>query len=259
MKNYDHLRHGKPPSKAVIGLLSVVLLLILACSGGAATPAKPAVKVTLPSASTKAAQPTPQVPPTAETKVSQPQEETFRDSFESPNGWAEAETDRYSAGRAEGGIYQISFWQAGDSDYVISYQPHQFSLPFRNMYIKGWGTALNGQGAYGLVCRYANAQNFYTFHISTDGRYWLYKRVSGDWTNLGTGTSPAIKEENTIEFECIDDRISASVNSMIIVEVNDTDLAEGNAGLFAQPLGGPVEDAWSYYAVFDSFEMTVLP
>ena len=223
------------------------------------TPTNPSVRVTLPVSLTQPVVPA-QITPstTAPTSISA-QEEIFSDSFDSATGWTEESTERYSAGRSEGGLYQMSFWIAGDQDYQFLIQPHHFSLPLRNMNLRTQGTALNGNGAYGLVCRWSDSINLYTFHISTDGRYWLYKRVNGTWTNLGSGTSSVIQEENAIELQCVNDRISASVNNMVIAAVTDRSLSEGNGGLFAQPLGGSLEGAWSYYAVFQSFDMTVLP
>lgn len=261
MQKNGHPKYHNIPFISILWLPTILLFAALACGGEAAVPAGSVAKVTLPSSSANEDQVGEALPPTttlamftAETK-----QEIFEDGFELDDVWAEGDTDRYSAGRMEGGVYQISFWQAGDTEYLVSFQPHQFSLPFHNMKIRVWGTALNKAGAYGLACRYADSQNFYTFHISTDERYWLYKRVGGEWTDLDSGSNPAIKEENTIEFECINDHISGSVNGNIISSVNDNSLAEGNAALYAQPLGGDLVGAWSYYAVFDSFEMIVLP
>ena len=245
-------------SGAVFWLLPAILMIMLACSVGGVTQSNPTEHPTLPAVIEKTTRPT-MAPSAKKTKASPGKEETFRDSFEAKNGWEEVNKGRYTSGLVEGEVYQISFLKAGDKDYVISLQPHEYSVPLKNMVLRVWGDALNKNGALGLVCRYQDPDNFYAFRIATDGQYWLDKYVQGKLTNLGKGNNDAITEENTLNLECIDKHISASVNDKVIIEINDSSLAEGNAGLFAQPMGGPLQGKKSYQAIFDSFEMTVQP
>jgi hypothetical protein len=245
-------------------------ILALACGLGFAcgsvdNPTQgPYIKVTpIPSprpTETAAPEPPPAVPTaTSEAELPPPGPETFRDNFDSPNGWAEEQTERYAMGRGEGGVYRMEFLLAGDHEVLFSIQPHAFSLPPADMELRAEGTGMSGEGAYGLVCRHTDAFNYYTFHISTDGRYWLYRQVDGEWTNLGSGSHEAVREENAIGLRCVGTAISATVNGVMVAEAVDSGLAAGNAGLFAQPLGEEIVGAWTYYAVFTSFEMTVYP
>jgi hypothetical protein len=265
------MRQSDHNAKPVEGFLGRMGILVLACGfgfacGGTVNPSGTAlIKVTAktsPRPSETPAQATPSIRdetalPDSTEKTAAP--ETFHDDFDEPAGWAEDQTDRYSMGRGEGGIYRIEFYLAGDEQLLLSLQPHSFALPLRDMDVRREGTAMDENGAYGLVCRYADPSNYYTIHISLDGRYWFYKQVNGRWTDFGSGTSDAIQEQNTIELQCVGDTISASVNGELLAEVRDGSLAEGNAGLFSQPLGGPVAGTWSYYAAFQVFEMIVYP
>ncbi len=181
------------------------------------------------------------------------QSNTFSDNFSKQRGWAELTETRFSAGLAEGEIYRIEFWQAGDTVPVIVLQPMENELIGGDMVVKVTGDGMNTDGAYGLVCR-ANGDDLYGFHVANDGRYWLYKAVGGKVTTLDSGRHAAISEEfNQVEMRCIGSRITSLVNGTQVSQVEDADLKSGNAGLFAQPLGGPIVGAWSFYAVFDDF------
>jgi hypothetical protein len=245
--------------------MALVCAFGFACGGTGNPTGSPFVKVT-PKTSPRPTDTLPQIASLTASETAVPDStekpagpETFLDDFEEPNGWREEQTERYAMGRGEGGIYRMEFFLAGDSQILLSLQPNAFTLPLRDMEVRMEGTAMEANGAYGLVCRYSDSGNYYTFHIALDGRYWLYKQVNGKWTNLGTGTSSAIRDPNTVGLDCVGNTISASVNGTVLEEVRDDSLSEGNAGLFAQPLGGDMVGDWSYYAAFASFEMTVYP
>ncbi|MBN1437774.1 MAG: hypothetical protein JW929_00055 [Anaerolineales bacterium] len=251
-------------------ILGSVCAVGFACGGAGNPTREPFVKVTPPGGGPPSATAAQELP-TAEAATVSPQapaatlestrplitQETFQDDFDLPAGWAEEDTERYSMGRAEGGAYRMEFYLASDSEVLLSLQPHAFSLLLKDTVVRAEGLGMNENGAFGLVCRCGDPLNYYTFHISTDGRYWLYKQVDGAWTNLGSGTSGEIRESNALELSCRGDTVSAAVNGTTVAEVADGSLTEGNAGLFAQPLGGEVLGAWSYYAAFQFFEMTV--
>ena len=153
----------------------------------------------------------------------------------------------------------MDFWIAGDADVLVTIQPHQFNLPLADMHVQVEGTSPDVNSAYGLVCRYTDQDNYYTIHVSSDGNFWLYKRVGGNWTNLGSGPNSAVQVNNSVELWCVGNEISAAVNGTTVIDVHDDSLTEGNAGLFAQPLGGALAGGQSYTVTFQYFEMTVYP
>ena len=52
---------------------------------------------------------------------------------------------------------------------------------------------------------------------------------------------------------CVGNQITSFANGTRISLISDNDLSAGNVGLFAQPLGGEIVGAWSFYATFDDF------
>jgi hypothetical protein len=202
-------------------------------------------------------------PPTAvvwPTETPPPQAESFVDDFSSDQGWEMTFTDRYSLGIAEGGIYRMDFWIAGDTEWIITLQPHAFDRPMRDVHIAVTAGGMNAAGAYGLVCRCTDRDNLYGLHVANDGRYWMFKMVAGKGTTLASKSRPEIQGDfHRIEMWCGGDTIKAIVDGITLEVIQDGSLSEGNAGLFAQPLGGGLEGAWSFYAYFDDFSMEVLP
>jgi len=189
-----------------------------------------------------------------------PQSEIYSDDFSSNQGWESGSIDRYSLGTAEGGIYRMEFWIAGDTEWVITMQPHSFNNPLQDVYVSVMGIGMNDFGAYGLVCRCTDRDNLYGFHIANDGRYWIFKMVDGIGTTLASKSISGFQGDiHEIEMSCIDETIMVGVDGNTLEEIRDGSLSEGNAGLFAQPLGGSLEGPWSFYVSFDDFYMEVLP
>lgn len=210
-----------------------------------------------PSGLTTSQPPTSAVMPT---DTPSPQKESFVEDFSSNQGWEIASTDRYSLGIAEGGIYRMDFWIAGDTDWVIALQPKSFTGPLRDMHVAVTASGMNDAGAYGLVCRCTDHDNLYGLHIANDGRYWIFKMVEGKGTTLASNARSEIKGDmHRIEMWCVGETIRAVVDGMTLEEIQDTSLSVGNAGLFAQPLGGGLEGPWSFYAYFDDFSMEIFP
>lgn len=221
------------------------------------SPADTTTLPTTPSGITSTQPPTAAVLPT---NTPFPQTESFMDDFSSDKGWENVSTDRYSLGIAEGGIYRMDFWTAGDTDWVITLQPYPFNLPMRDVHVAVTASGMNEAGAYGLVCRCTGRDNLYGLHIANDGRYWIFKMVDGRGTTLASKSRPEIQGDvHRIEMWCIGETIKAIVDGTTLEEIQDGTLSEGNAGLFAQPLGGSLEGPWSFYASFDDFSMEVLP
>ena len=94
--------------------------------------------------------------------------------------------------------------------------------------------------AYGLICRYQSAENFYVFLISSDGYYAIGKYQSGsnqitylsgegqyqfsDTINQGTAG-------NRIRASCIGNELSLAVNGVPLATVSDSTFAGGDIGV----------------------------
>jgi len=92
---------------------------------------------------------------------------------------------------------------------------------------------------YGVVCRYQDAQNFYYLVVSSDGYYAIGGVIGGIRSLIGStqmqpsdvvlgGTSI-----NHLKVTCSGSTLSLEVNGVMLASVQDTNLADGNAGLLA--------------------------
>lgn len=96
--------------------------------------------------------------------------------------------------------------------------------------------------AYGLICRYQSADNFYVFLISSDGYYAIGKYQSGsnqitylneegqyteaDAINQGT-------DRNNLRVTCVRDELSLTVNGVLLATVSDPTFVTGDVGVAA--------------------------
>ena len=98
-----------------------------------------------------------------------------------------------------------------------------------------------GNDAYlGIVCRYQDSQNYYRFFVTPDGYVGIIKMVNGASKTLPDGQiryHQAVKQNdgsNLIEVSCIGEVLSLSVNGRSVLEAEDGDLKNGDAGVFAE-------------------------
>ncbi len=166
----------------------------------------------------------------------------FEDSFDGdPDcGWV-LYNDSGLVAEISDGALRLSTSQAGKitwtnanrnfDDLVISVRARQVSGPNDN--------------AYGIICRYVNAENFYVFLISGDGYYAIGKYETGrpqvqyltgdgqyaysDLINQGVAT-------NDIQASCIGDQLSLSVNGLPLASVADASFSAGDIGFGASTL-----------------------
>ena len=161
----------------------------------------------------------------------------FEDDFEAGDacGWTLYNQGGVVADIADG-VLQITTSQPGQigwantrrsfDDVVITVQARQTAGPNNN--------------AYGVVCRYQNAANFYLFLVSGDGYYAIGKYQSGsdqisyltpdgkyqfsDVINQGVAT-------NQLRVSCVGNELSLAVNGLLLLTVTDTTFVTGDIGL----------------------------
>ena len=167
----------------------------------------------------------------------------FEDDFSGDKdcGWVLYNRGGTTASIEDGGLRistnqpgQIWWTNPGQSldDAVISVETRQLSGPDNN--------------AYGLICRYQNETNFYTFLISGDGYYAIGKYQSGSdqITYLSTGgdatADPGYQraEEintgvatNQLRASCVGNELSLAVNGIPLETVSDPTFVTGDIGL----------------------------
>ena len=169
----------------------------------------------------------------------------FEDDFSGDKdcGWVLYNRGGTTASIEDGGLRistnqpgQIWWTNPGQSldDAIISVETRQLSGPDNN--------------AYGIICRYQNETNFYTFLISGDGYYAIGKYQSGSdqitylsgidasdpTDDAGYVFSEAIKQgvdTNQLRASCIGNELSLAVNGIPLETVTDPTFVTGDIGL----------------------------
>jgi hypothetical protein len=174
----------------------------------------------------------------------------FSDDFSDPSsGWTTWNGDGSAVDYNSGGlryfINQLNF------DY--------WSLPpgnYSDTHIEVMATKLTGpdDNHYGIICRYKNRDNFYSFLISSDGYFGIMKVKDGNYS-LITGTQMEFSEiirqssvTNYLQADCIGENLVFSVNGQKVAVAQDKDFSEGGAGLIAGTYSSPSVDI-----LFDNF------
>ena len=176
----------------------------------------------------------------------------FRDGFtDTSGGWESGETEEGSTGYYNG-AYRIF---VNRPDYYLWSNPRD--LIFIDVRIEVDATKMAGPeiNDIGVICRYKDPENFYFFSISSDGYYGVSKIINGqeqwigmeepqlDNVTIRTGTAT-----NHLRADCIQQKLSFYVNGKHLIDVNDSDLSQGNVGLIAGTWDSPGTDV-----LFDNF------
>jgi hypothetical protein len=101
---------------------------------------------------------------------------------------------------------------------------------------------------YGLICRYKNSENFYSFTISSDGYFGIVKVKEGVYTILNDAKmqySEWIHQgeaANQLSVLCNADNLELSVNGHLLSRVKDDAFTSGDVGLLAGTFEEPGTD-----------------
>ena len=181
------------------------------------------------------------------------------DDFSDPaSGWYSNGFEQAVMEYAQDG-YRITLNSASSGAWAYSGQS------FSNVRLEITATKLAGpddSNWYGLVCRLQTVEgraDFYAFIISSDGYYGIGKHVNGGPFGLISAdrmqfSNAVIQGENTnlVAAECVGNRLTIYVNGVLLAEVEDNDLAGGQAGLivgtFTEPGAQILFDDFAAYA-----------
>ena len=97
--------------------------------------------------------------------------------------------------------------------------------------------------SFGVVFRFQDADNFYTFEISSDGFFAANKFENGEWVPLTEWqSSPVIKtgfDSNTVEVEGIGNQYTFFVNGVQVETLTDDTFSGGSIGVIASSYSEP--------------------
>jgi len=159
----------------------------------------------------------------------------FQDDFSDPSsGWDRVEVGDGSTDYLDG-KYRI---------YVNSDNTDVWANPgldFADSVIEVEATKVGGadDNDLGLICRYQDVSNFYFFIISSDGFYGIAKVVDGEQILIGAENmeyTEAINQGNAtnkLRADCVGQHLVLHVNGQQLLDVTDSDYAQGDVGLIA--------------------------
>jgi hypothetical protein len=182
--------------------------------------------------------------------AAQPGEILFEDDFSDPSsGWTTWNGDGSAVDYNNGGlrfyINQLDFeyWSLTPGDY-------------QDVRIEVLATKLTGldENHFGIICRYVNRDNYYSFLISSDGYYGIMKVKEGNYaliTSTQMQYSDIIQKgsiTNDLQAECIGENLVLTVNGQKLAVAQDGDFRKGSAGLIVGTYQSPGVDI-----LFDDF------
>ncbi len=97
--------------------------------------------------------------------------------------------------------------------------------------------------SFGVVFRFQDAKNFYTFEISSDGFFAVNKYENGEWIPLTEWqSSPVIKtgfDSNLVGVEGIGSQYTFFINGVQVATLTDDTFSGGNIGVIASSYSEP--------------------
>jgi len=94
---------------------------------------------------------------------------------------------------------------------------------------------------YGIVFRVSGDQDtrsYYTFAVTTDGKYYVQKKIDGQWADIDPVKATASsyikkgKARNTLAVLTLDSQISLYINGSPVKTITDDSITEGQVGVF---------------------------
>ena len=99
----------------------------------------------------------------------------------------------------------------------------------------------NDYTEYGIILRVSgdtDSRTYYIFGVTTDGKYYLQKKVSGEWADKDPAPSTASqyikpKAKNTLGVLAQGNKLSLYINGFLVKTVTDDSADSGYVGVFA--------------------------
>jgi Tol biopolymer transport system component/pSer/pThr/pTyr-binding forkhead associated (FHA) protein len=163
----------------------------------------------------------------------------YDDDFSNPSsGWDDA-FDRYTTKQYGNNKYYI---EITTSNLVAWGLANRKVGDFRLQVDAAQEEGPNNNG-YGILFRFQDRDNFYRFDISGDGFFLLSKFKDGEWVTLVPWTASSDvnvgQAANRLAVEAVGSQIRVYANDVLLAEVEDDTLVEGNFGFFASTFSEP--------------------
>ena len=143
----------------------------------------------------------------------------YQDDFSDPSsGWPTTSDETGSVGYANG-KYEINVLESEYLNWVLG------GINYRDLIITVNATVIDsvGDGDYGLICRYANEDNFYMLEVTEDAYFGIAKCENGEWiTILDWQYSDELQDISNVDLKvmCVGDTLTI-----------DTSISKGDYGM----------------------------
>ncbi len=185
-----------------------------------------------------------------------PHELTLLDSFDdNRNGWAPQQFGASGGSAIENGQFSFEAVYSNTAYAVFNWNPN---VAFDALDLRIDAAVMAGTAAsrLGVLFGLQDVDNYYTFDLSNDGRFYLTRRQAGQQTIVTQGASPFVHPNfarNQIRLTVISNTLSVAVNDRLITQAA-IDYTPGFVGMrcLAQQIG-------STRCVFDNLQVTGTP
>ncbi len=170
----------------------------------------------------------------------------FQDDFSSSSsGWPRARNTKYIL-EYKGGQYHVLIDEQSQGQEVTRTGGKDYSDVSIEVDVQQ--TAGPSDGLMGVTCRNDNNGDFYSFEISQNGTYGIYKysNDSGDALDEETLDPNTVSQDglNHVEGVCQGDTLTLLLNGQVLSQVQDSSYTKGEVGLLVRTgsSGDPGED-----------------
>lgn len=150
----------------------------------------------------------------------------------SGEGWDVAQDKDHRQGYEDGHYFiaidttDFSYWSVAGAtlnDFVVEVETSQVDGPDNN--------------DYGVMLRYQDEDNFYSFEISGDGYYTFSKAVEGQYFSIipwrESGAINLGHNPNLLRVEAVGSNFSLYINDELVDAAIDSEFSQGDVGLLA--------------------------
>ncbi|HVU12659.1 MAG TPA: serine/threonine-protein kinase [Phototrophicaceae bacterium] len=116
--------------------------------------------------------------------------------------------------------------------------------------------------AYGIVFRYHDENNYNVFAVDGEGRFGIWVRSNGIWTELRkqdakepwtpNSSIHPLGQDNDLTIQIVTDTLTGYVNDKKIVTVNDSTLKDGRIGIYFATADGEATVSVDSYSIQSS-------
>jgi hypothetical protein len=156
----------------------------------------------------------------------------FQDDFSKPDsGWS-----LFDDQNGWGAYLNNEFHILVKKDHTLLWTTVQNSFKDVIVNVKTSILSPTGEGDRGVMCRYADPGDYYLLSISEDGYFGIFKKVDGVFSPLMNWQySSAITKyaPATLTAACVGDTLTLGVDGVVLGQVKDAALAQGEIGLAA--------------------------